>query len=542
MNISNHQKDEDYQSIFDNALEGIFQTSLNGRFIKVNPALARIFGYDSPENMMQTVTDTSAQLHVDEGVREKFADILSSRGSVEGFEARNYRKDGSIIWTRTNARAVRDDKGNILYFEGFLTDITANKEVELALRESEKRYRALVERLPGAVFLDDPVDSEKNIYISSKIKDILGYSPEEWRTEIYWSEIIHPEDRELVLNESKLTAETGENFIQEYRLRGKDGKYVWVREESSLVIDEAGNPLFWQGFLLDISEPKEAEDAIRQSEEQFKTIFQANPIASCIATLDEGRYIAANDSYWKLTGFKPDEFLGRTSRELEFIDEQRRSQFLARLIKEKSIHNEDGKIITKSGEIRNTLEFWDPIVFEGQDCTLGMFYDITNQTKVQEELKENEEKFRQLFEAESDAIFLIDNESGNILEANAAATTLYGYSKEELLHKKNSDLSAEPEDTRKVTQKTPINRETVIAIPLRHHKKKDGTVFPVEITGRFFEWRGRPVHIAAIRDITNRKNAEEALRASDERFRLAFLTSPDSNQYQPYGRWPLCRC
>ena len=76
-----------------------------------------------------------------------------------------------------------------------------------------------------------------------------------------------------------------------------------------------------------------------------------------------------------------------------------------------------------------------------------MFYDITDQTKAQEQLRESEEKYRQLFEAESDAIFLIDNASGNILEANAAAIALYGYSREELIHKKNSDLSAEPEDT-----------------------------------------------------------------------------------------------
>ena len=522
MNSSNHQKDEVYQGIFDNASEGIFQSSIEGRFLKVNPAMARIYGYESPEDMLESVTDISKQIHVDEASRKQFLEELIKHGCIDEFESRNYRKDGSIIWTRTNARTVRNEKGNILFFEGFLTDITASKETEIALRESEKRYRALVDHLPGIVFLDAHDDSEKTFYVSPKIEDILGYSPEEWINEVYWSDVIHPEDHDRLLAENKLTDKTGELFLQEYRVQKKDGEYIWIREESSLVKDEHGDPLFWQGFFLDISDRKKAEKAIRQSEEQFKTIFQANPLASCIATLKEGRFIAANHAYWKLSGFESDELLGRTSVELGFITEARRKKVVSRLKKEKSLRDEGGKLFTKSGESRNTLEFFDLISFDGQDCILSMFYDITDQVKAQAALQENEEKFRQLFEAESDAIFLIDNESGNILEVNAAASVLYGYGKEELLHKKNSDLSAEPEETNKVTRKTPINREQVIEIPLRFHKKKDGTIFPVEITGRFFEWRGRSVHIAAIRDITERKKAEEDLHSIAE-FRQATI-------------------
>ncbi|MFN2110587.1 MAG: PAS domain S-box protein, partial [Anaerolineae bacterium] len=137
-------------------------------------------------------------------------------------------------------------------------------------------------------------------------------------------------------------------------------------------------------------------------------------------------------------------------------------------------------------------------------------------------LRESEERYRQLFEAESDAVFLIDNATGRILEANSAAVTLYGYSREELLTRRNTDLSAEPEDTREVTQTTPIDAEQVIVIPLRLHQKQDGEVFPVEITGRFFHWQGRPVHIAAIRDITSRKQAEQALEESEARYRSLF--------------------
>ena len=399
MNILNHQNDEEYQSIFENALEGIFQSSLDGRFLKVNPEMARIYGYDSPEDMLASIKDIGKQIYVNAKDRESFLKELQNKGLIDKFEDQNFRKDRSIIWTQTTARIVQDSEGNALFIEGFITDITSRKE---------------------------------------------------------------------------------------------------------------------------------AERALKQSEEQFKKIFLANPIASCIATLAEGRFIAANDAYWKLSGFKPDEFIGHTSIELGFIKASSRKKLVARLKKERTLRNEGGKLITKSGEFRDTLEFFDLINFDGQDCILSMFYDITEQTKAQQALQENEEKYRQLFEAESDAIFLIDNESGNILDVNAAATTLYGYSKEDLLKKTNSDLSAEPERTRKVTQNTPIDKNQVISIPIRFHKKKNGTIFPVEITGRFFEWRGRPVHIAAIRDITERKKVEEALKTSEERFRLSFQTSPDS--------------
>ncbi|HMV30400.1 MAG TPA: sensor domain-containing diguanylate cyclase, partial [Anaerolineales bacterium] len=117
---------------------------------------------------------------------------------------------------------------------------------------------------------------------------------------------------------------------------------------------------------------------------------------------------------------------------------------------------------------------------------------------------------RLLFDLETDAIFIIRNEDGAILQANRAAVSLYGYSLLELLSKRNIDLSAEPELTQKATN-TPLPSDQVITIPLRYHRKKDGTIFPVEITARFITWRGQSVHIVAMRDITERKKIEEEL-------------------------------
>jgi len=120
--------------------------------------------------------------------------------------------------------------------------------------------------------------------------------------------------------------------------------------------------------------------------------------------------------------------------------------------------------------------------------------------------------YRQLFELESDAVFLIDSKDGQILAANEAASQLYGYKKEELLKLKNIDLSDDPDEIRRVTELTPDTKENVVTIPFRYHKKKDGTVIQVEIVRRFFKWKSRSVHITAVRDATYRKNIEKQIQ------------------------------
>jgi two-component system, cell cycle sensor histidine kinase and response regulator CckA len=152
--------------------------------------------------------------------------------------------------------------------------------------------------------------------------------------------------------------------------------------------------------------------------------------------------------------------------------------------------------------------------------------DITQRKRMERELAESETRYRELLELESDAVFLIDNETGGILEVNNAAIALYGYSREELLAKKNSDLSAEPEKTKEITRQTAAYSNRIVQVPIRYHRKKDGTVFPIEITGRFFMHHGKPVHIAAIRDIIERKQNEEALYSSQNMLQVVLDTIP----------------
>ncbi len=126
-------------------------------------------------------------------------------------------------------------------------------------------------------------------------------------------------------------------------------------------------------------------------------------------------------------------------------------------------------------------------------------------------LRDSEETYRTLVEVESDALFLIDDATDKILTANPAAAALYGYPPAEFLGLRSTDLSAEPAETARITPGTPPAPDGIVRIPRRSHRKRDGTVFPVEITGRFFTWHDRPVHLVAVRDITDRQQAEATL-------------------------------
>ena len=145
-----------YRSMFENAVSGIFQTTPDGHYISATPALARLYGYNSPEEMMGNLMDIEHQLYVEPRRRKEFATVLRERDSVSEFESQIYRRDGQIIWISESARAVRDDTGKLLYYEGFVEDITQRKQAEVALKESEERLRLLIEGVQDyALFMLD---------------------------------------------------------------------------------------------------------------------------------------------------------------------------------------------------------------------------------------------------------------------------------------------------------------------------------------------------------------------------------------------------
>jgi PAS domain S-box-containing protein len=147
------QAEERYRSIFENAQEGIYRSTPGGRIIMANPAMAKIFGYASPEEIMSGITDVARQLYVDPEDRTKIRQIIEEQGFVRNYETQLYRKDGSIIWISITMRAIRDEKGQLLYYEGMDEDITNRKESAERMR---KALGATVQAMAVTVETRDP--------------------------------------------------------------------------------------------------------------------------------------------------------------------------------------------------------------------------------------------------------------------------------------------------------------------------------------------------------------------------------------------------
>jgi PAS domain S-box-containing protein len=166
-------------------------------------------------------------------------------------EYRMIARDGRVVWFRDEAVLQRDEHDRPVYWQGVMMDITARREAESGLAEAESRYRALVEQLPAIAYID-PVDRRGTVYISPQTEAILGYTPEEWYADPeLWQRIVHPDDRDRqVPAGSNPTSST-------YRMIAKDGREVWIHDQSRPVYDDAGTLVYWQGLLLDVTDQRQ---------------------------------------------------------------------------------------------------------------------------------------------------------------------------------------------------------------------------------------------------------------------------------------------
>jgi PAS domain S-box-containing protein len=577
INFKKASKDN-YSDIFETAVEGIFQSTPEGRYLVVNPAMASLYGYASPQEMVDTVKYIGTLIYLNKESYQKFIALLNQQGSVERFEAQNLRKDGNIIWTSTNARVVRDGNGSILYYEGFVTDVTGRKNAEIALRNAEERYRVLVERLPAVVFMDVFDNPQTTQYMSPRLKDLLGYTPEEWVAgDNLWENSIHPEDKGRVLAEDIRTDQTGDPFRIEYRLRARDGHYVWIREEAYLIKGEDGTPLFWQGILLNITDQKQAQAALRRREaileavgftaEQFlKSSSWEESIPNVLGYLgktaqvsrvyvfkkhlsSENKILISQLFEWCDAGIEPqinnqnlqnmDFAEAGYSRWINLFDEGLPAYGTVRELppEEQIEFQREGILSIICFPIQIRYDWWGFIGLD--DCreerewsaveiealrTVVSTLGAAIQRKISEEaIFSSEISYKELFNSVADAIYIQDA-MGRFLDVNDGAVRMFGYPKEYFIGKTPKTLSAPGKNNlEKVFQAIQRTFEGENQQFEFWGLNSNGQTFPQDVRlykGTYF---GQDVVIAITQDITDRKRAEETLQR--ELKRLSVLHS-----------------
>ena len=258
--------DQGFRGLSDATFEGI-ALSEGGRVLEVNRSFVEMFGYGASEVVGMPAVDFVAPES-----REAVAEHIST-DSPEPYEAVALRKDGTTFDVEMRGKSTAY-QGRIVRLTA-IRDITARKRVEKKLREAEHRYRALVEKVPAVVYLQEIGGPDTAMYMSPRIEALTGYSPEDCRNpELRWL-MVHPEDRERMQSEDESPVRPGEVVTTEYRVVHRDGHTVWVRNESVVVEDEETGSRFWQGFMLDITEGKKAEEALRKSEERYRLVASA---------------------------------------------------------------------------------------------------------------------------------------------------------------------------------------------------------------------------------------------------------------------------
>lgn len=266
-----------FRSIFEHAVEGMFQSTPEGRLITVNPSMARIFAFDSPEEMVSRVTNIGHQLYSNSEDRHTFKELLEKRGIAGGFEAQFLRKDGSVLWGSLNVRAVKDKDDAILHYEGALEDITGRKRAEEALRKSEEKYRNIFENAVEGIYQVTP--DGRYLSANPAVARIHGYgSPEEMVqsvTDIARQLYVDPSRRlELI----RILENQGSVKDFEVIMRRKDGSLHWVSLNAHAVFRPDGSILYYEGTVEDITSRKLAEEGLKQLSNSLEGMLAATSV------------------------------------------------------------------------------------------------------------------------------------------------------------------------------------------------------------------------------------------------------------------------
>ncbi len=474
----------------------------NGNLIEVNKAWLDTLGYNKEEVIGKNFGDF---LHSDrvERFKENFQ-RFKALGKVHGVEFEMVRKDGLTVLVSLTGRIGRDDHGNFRQTHCIFQDITQRREAEQATEAAYLRHRSLVETAMDGFWLTDLQGNL--IEVNETYCRMSGYSEQELLT-MKINDVEALETPVDTADRIRKIIFAGEDRF-ESRHKRKDG-HVFDVEVSVKYRAEEGGQLVC--FLRDITDRKLAEEALRESEEMFRNIFEHHSAVKLIIDPDTGNIQNANKAAESFYGW-PEEQLRRMSMfDINTLPAKELSVKMDKAIRRERVRFEF-RHRRADGSIRDVEVFSGKIVVHEKALLHSIVHDVTERKEAERLLRESEERYRQLFDNIKDAVYVYlgtaERMPGRIIEVNEVACKSLGYTREEFLQMSPPDIDTPDTlaNLPRVMEELYQNGQTMWE---GAHMTKDGQRIPVEISNRLFDFRGVPMILATARDLSERKKAEE---------------------------------
>jgi PAS domain S-box-containing protein len=501
----------------------VFWKDRDLRFRGCNTLFAKDAGLSRPEDLIgKTDFDMGwkdqAELYCEDDRR-----VMETNTPKLFYDEPQTTPAGNQIWLRTSKVPLRDADHKVIGILGMYDDITWSREMELRLRESEERFRKSFENSAIGMALVGLDGSW--LRVNDSLCRIVGYSEQELLGKTF-QDITHPDDLQFDMDFiARLLAGEIDHYQMGKRYFHKDGHVVWIRLSVSLVRDEQDNPVHLVSQIEDVTRSREMEMRLRESEERFRHIAEIT--SDCVWQTDEhGVYVYVSPRVRDILGYEPEELLGRSpfdfmpaeegERVAELFNNIAGRQEAFSFIENTNIHRDGHRVILESSGV--------PIV--GIDGTLHGYFgadrDITERKKVEQELRASLLKNELLFESSRDALIIAEPPSWKFVRANQAALQLFGASGlDEFTTLGPWDISPERQpDGCLSSEKIQELIATIMREGSYHYEwefqRLDGRPFPGVVLMTRMEVNGEVFFLASVRDISERKKAEEEIRKLNE--------------------------
>ncbi|MDJ0633408.1 MAG: PAS domain S-box protein [Xenococcaceae cyanobacterium MO_188.B29] len=413
-----------FYGAFQSAAIGMAIVSLKGYWLVVNPYLCQMLGYSEAELKQTTFQAITYPDDLDTDLT--YVDMLL-QGHVEHYqmEKRYIHKQGKLAWINLSVSLVRDELNQPLYFVKLIENITQRKQAEQALKESAEQFRSLVSNIPGVIYSCQCDSYWTMDFISDAIEEICGYQATDFidnQVRSYAS-IIHPKDQDYVEYVINQALAAREPFNLEYRIIHKDSSIHWVYEKGKGIFDDYGNILYLNGAIFDISDRKQAEQALRESEQRYRNLYHNTPVM--LHSIDRtGKIISVSDYWLKRLGYEEREVIGRKS--VEFLTEESRlyaqEVVLPQFLQTGTCTDVPYQFICKNGKIIDVLL---SAVSEKDDSgkvirSLAVMIDVTERNQAEVAIKQAKKKLRQ---ANLNLEKRVEERTAELFQAKEAAET-----------------------------------------------------------------------------------------------------------------------